>query len=76
MRPMKASQVYLFITTNLIENSYVLETLHEHSSVVPRAFMGIPLYIVTVYLSGTEEPSSWLGALSVKFLKFQVSRPA
>ena len=61
---------------NFIENSYVLETLHEHSSVVPRVSLGIPLYIATVYLSGTEEPSLWLGALSVKYLEFQVSRLA
>ena len=28
---------------NFIENSYVLETLHEYSSVAPRVFLGIPL---------------------------------
>ena len=35
-----------------------------------------PVYITIVYLSGTEEPSSWLGALSIKFLKLKVSRLA
>ena len=29
-----------------------------------------------VYLSGTEEHSPWLGALSVKLLEFKVSRLA
>ena len=34
------------------------------------------VYVTIVYLSGTEEPSSWLGALSIKFLKLKVSRLA
>ena len=46
------------------------------NSVVPRVSFGIPVYIATVYLSGTEEHSPWLRALSVKFLKFKVSRLA
>ena len=45
-------------------------------SVVPRVFLGIPVYIATVYLSGTEEPSPWWGYLSVKVLEFRVSRLA
>ena len=44
------------------------------NSVVPRVLLGIPVYIATMYLNGTEEPSSWLGALSVIFLGFKVSR--
>ena len=39
-------------------------------------FGGIPVYIATVYFSETEEPSPWLGTLSVKFLGFKVSRLA
>ena len=42
-------------------------------SVVLRFFGGMPLYIITVYLSGTEEPSPWLGPLSLIFLEFRVS---
>ena len=41
---------------------------------VPRVFFSIPLYITTVYLGGTKEPSPWLGALSVNFLEFKLSR--
>ena len=40
---------------------------------LPRVFLGIPVYIATVYLSGTEELSPRLGTLSVKFLEFKVS---
>ena len=43
------------------------------NSVVSRVSLGIP---ATVYLSGTGEPSSWLGAFSVKFLEFKVFRLA
>ena len=39
-------------------------------------FLGIPVYIATVYLSGTEEHSPWLGGLPVKLLKFKISRLA
>ena len=39
-------------------------------------FGGIPVYIATVYFSGTEEPSPWQGTLSVKFLGLKVSRLA
>ena len=46
------------------------------NSVVPRVFLGIPVYIATVYLSRTEEHSPRLRALSVKFLEFRVSRLA
>ena len=46
------------------------------NSVVPRVFLGIPEYEATVYLCETEEPSPWLGALSVNFLEFKVSRLA
>ena len=45
-------------------------------SVATRALLGTPVYIATVYLSGTEEPSPWLGALSVKSLEFKASRSA
>ena len=31
-----------------------------------QSFFGMPVYIATVYLSGTEEPSPWLRDLSVK----------
>ena len=41
------------------------------NSVVPRVILGIPVYIATVYLSGTEEPLPWFGAFSVKFLEFK-----
>ena len=39
-----------------------------------QSFFGIPVYIATMYLSGTEEPSPWLGDLSVKPLVFKISR--
>ena len=40
--------------------------------VSPRGLLGAPLYIATMYLSGTKEPSPWLGPLSVKILEFNV----
>ena len=46
------------------------------NSVVGRVFLGIPVYIATLYFSGTEEHSPWLVALSVKVLEFKVSRLA
>ena len=42
--------------------------------VLPIVFMGKPVYIAAVYLSGTEEPLPCLGALSIKALEFKVSR--
>ena len=39
-----------------------------------QSISGIPVYIATMYLSGTKELSLWLGNLSVKFLEFKVSR--
>ena len=45
------------------------------NSAVPRVFWEYQ-YIATVYLSETEKPSLWLGALSVKSLEFKVSRLA
>ena len=44
--------------------------------VAPRVLLGAPLYIATMYLSGSKKPSPWLGALSVKFLEFKVPRLA
>ena len=44
------------------------------NSVVPRAFPRISVYIAIAYLNGTEEPSPWLEALSVKFLEFKVPK--
>ena len=44
------------------------------NNVAPRVLLGILVYIATAYLSETEEHSSWLRALSVKFLEFEVSR--
>ena len=43
------------------------------TSIILRFFFGIAVYIATVYLSGTEEYSPWLGALSVELLEFKVS---
>ena len=43
-------------------------------SVALRVLFGAPVYIATMYLSGTKEPSPWLGTLSVKFLEFKVPR--
>ena len=40
----------------------------------PEFFLGIAVYIATVYLSGTEEHSQWLGTLSVKYLEFKLTR--
>ena len=40
--------------------------------VIARVFLVVLVYIAISYLSGTEEPSPWLGILSVKFLKFKV----
>ena len=45
-------------------------------TVAPRVFLGTPTYIATMYLIGTKERSPWLGALSLKFLEFKVSRLA
>ena len=45
-------------------------------SVVPKVFLGHTSIYSYGYLSGTEEPSPWLEALSVKFLEFKVSRLA
>ena len=43
-------------------------------------FLGIPVYVATVYLSGTKEPSPWVlitkRALSIKFSEFKLSRLA
>ena len=40
----------------------------------PQSFLGIPVHISTVYLSGTKGPPSWLGSLSQKVLEFIVPR--
>ena len=42
--------------------------------VAPRVLLGALVYIATMYLSGTKEPSPWLGTLLVKFLEFKVPR--
>ena len=42
----------------------------------PEFYWAYRLYIATVYLSGTGEPSPGLGTLSVKLLEFKVSRLA
>ena len=39
-----------------------------------RVLLGATLYIATMYLSGTKEPSPWLETLSVKFLEFKVPK--
>ena len=46
------------------------------NSVIPRVFLGIAVYIATVYINGTEDHSPWLEALFVKFLELQVLRLA
>ena len=48
----------------------------DSHSVVCRVFFRHTVHIAIVYLSGTEEPSQWLGTLSVRFLEFKVSRLA
>ena len=45
-------------------------------SSVNSGFWGIAVYIAIVYLSGTEKHIPCLGALSVKFLEFKVSKLA
>ena len=44
--------------------------------VSPRVLLGAPVYITTMYLSGTKEPSPWLEPLLVKVLEFKVPRLA
>ena len=39
-----------------------------------RVLLGAPVYIATMYLSGTKEPSPWSGTVSVKFFEFKVPR--
>ena len=39
-----------------------------------RVLWGGPVNIVTMHLSGTIEPSPWLGTLLVKVLEFKVAR--
>ena len=39
------------------------------ASVLPKAFLGIPVHAFTVYFSGTEWPPSWLGGLQENFLE-------
>ena len=45
-------------------------------SVLPRGLLGAPVYIATIYVSGTKEPSLCLGPMSVKVLEFKVPRLA
>ena len=40
---------------------------YRGNSVIPRGFLGIAVYIATVYINGTEDHSSWLETLFVKF---------
>ena len=55
---------------------YVCIYTHIHISVVPRVFLGIPVYISNVYFSETKGTPSWLGAMPEKFLEFGASRLA
>ena len=49
---------------------------YRGKSVIPRVFLGIAVYIATVYINGTEDHSPWMEALLVKFLELQVLRLA
>lgn len=42
-------------------------------SVLSRAFLGLPVHVFTAYLSGTEGPLPWLGALAENVLELEVS---
>ena len=45
-------------------------------SVVPRTFLGIPVHLYFVYLSGTDGHPLRLRAMLERFLEFRVSRLA
>ena len=62
------------ISPNQITSRYIL--LPKKCQCCNQGAFGGTCNIATVYLSGTEEPSSWLGALSVKSLEFKASRSA
>ena len=62
------------ISPNQITSRYILHP--KKCQCCNQGAFGGTCNIATVYLSGTEEPSSWLGALSVKSLEFKASRSA
>ena len=51
-------------------------TMKDIYIVISRVFLGIPVYIATLYLRRSKKPTPWLGSLSVKLLGFKLSRLA
>ena len=43
------------------------------ASVLSRAFLGLPVHVFTAYLSVTEGPQPWLGALAENALELEIS---
>ena len=67
-----------FLRSEFVNISFASEVAADinstHFNVVPKVFLGIPVFTATVYLSGTEELSTCLAVLSVKCLEFKISR--